>query len=88
MAFWIGLAFAIILNIDSVGIANFLWQEPSIRQALAARATTFQPPEQTTENNPAMAIQEFRDQFDGLQIPFGWIFREVDLTPDNQTPKS
>ena len=84
VAFLIGLAFAIILNIDSVAVANFLWREPSVRQALAARASTFQPPEQTEENNPAMAIQEFRDQFDGLQIPFGWTFEEVNLSQTNE----
>jgi hypothetical protein len=84
VAFLIGLAFAIILNIDSVAIANFLWREPSVRQALAARASTFQPPEQTSESNPAMAIQEFRAQFDGLQIPFGWIFEEVNLSQTDE----
>jgi hypothetical protein len=88
VAFLIGLILAIVLNIDSIAVANFLWREPSVRQALAARATAFQPPEQTSESNPALAIQEFRDQFDGLQIPFGWTFQEVDLTPKNPEDKS
>ena len=85
MAFWIGLSLAIILNVDSIAVANFLWREPSVRQALAARAATFQPPEQTIPNNPATAIQEFRDQFDGLQIPFGWTFAEVNLSQTDET---
>ena len=85
VAFLIGLVFAIILNIDSIAMANYLWREPSVRQALAARASTFQPPELTSESNPAMAIQEFRDQFDGLQIPFGWTFEEVDLSQTDQS---
>ena len=85
VAFWIGLAFAIILNIDSIAIANYLWREPSVRQALAARSATFQPPKQTSESNPAMAIQEFRDQFDGLQIPFGWTFKSIDLSQTDET---
>ena len=84
VAFLIGLALAILLNVDSIAVANYLWREPSVRQALANRASSFQPPEQIDENNPAIAIQEFRDQFDGLQIPFGWTFEEVDLTPQAQ----
>lgn len=84
VSFLIGLVFALILNLDSIAMANYLWREPSVRQALAARATTFQLPEETNESNPAMAIQEFRDQFDGLQIPFGWTFEEVNLTPEGQ----
>lgn len=84
MAFFIGLGLAMALNVDSIAVANFLWREPSVRQALANRAASFQPPETTDANNPALAIQEFRDQFDGLQIPFGWTFEEVDLTPEDQ----
>jgi hypothetical protein len=31
-----------------------------------------------------MAIQEFRGQFDGLQIPFGWTFKEVNLSQTDE----
>jgi len=41
LAFLIGLVLASILNVDSILLAQHLWKEPTIRQALAANATEF-----------------------------------------------
>ena len=41
LAFIIGLVLASILHVDSILLAQHLWKEPTIRQALAANATEF-----------------------------------------------
>ena len=43
LAFIIGLVLASILHVDSILLAQHLWKEPTIRQALAANATEFAP---------------------------------------------
>ena len=41
LAFIIGLVLASILHVDSILLAQHLWKDPTIRQALAANATEF-----------------------------------------------
>ena len=72
MALLIGLALALILNVDSIDLTLYLWREPSVRQALAENAAMFELPEQEVEANPAEALQNFRNQFVGLSLPVGW----------------
>lgn len=62
----IGIALAILLNIDSVNIANTLWRDPAIRQALVAQASTSQPDEGTP------TVGEIPDYFAALTLPIGW----------------
>jgi hypothetical protein len=38
MAFWIGLAIAVFINIDTINIAQKLWQEPTARAVIVAQA--------------------------------------------------
>ena len=97
LAFVIGLVLASILHVDSILLAQHLWKEPTIRQALAANATDF------AENNPELpivkaedtkapgdteepappedAIEFFEDQFEGLDVPLGWTFEPVEIQP-------
>jgi hypothetical protein len=72
MALLIGLAVALILNVDSIDLTLYLWREPSVRQALAENAAMFELPEGDVQNNPAEALQNFRNQFVGLSLPIGW----------------
>ena len=77
MALMIGLVIAAILNVDSVDLTLFLWREPTIRQALADNASTFELTQQDLEANPEQALQNFRNQFAGLSLPIGWGFTRV-----------
>ena len=92
LAFLIGLVLAIIMNVDSIVLAEHLWKEPAVRQALAANATEFAnenttlpvvKPEgdQGTQElaTPRDAIEFFEYQFEGLSIPLGWTFEPVEL---------
>jgi len=72
MALLIGLAVALILNVDSIDLTLYLWREPSVRQALAENAAMFELSQQDIAENPAEALQEFRNQFVGLSLPLGW----------------
>jgi len=89
LAFLIGLILATILNVDTIALAEHLWKDPSIRQALAANATEF-----TKENTkvpvveaedgegpatPGDAIKFFEAQFVGLDVPLGWTFESAIL---------
>jgi len=38
LAFWIGLAIAVFMNIDTINIAQKLWQEPTARAVIVAQA--------------------------------------------------
>jgi uncharacterized Rmd1/YagE family protein len=84
LAFLIGLVLAAILNVDSIILAEHLWKEPSVRQALVANATKFTEdnetlPESLGGNNPQDAVNFFNEQLAGLNIPLGWTFENINL---------
>ena len=72
MALVIGLVIALFLNVDSIDLTLYLWREPTVRQALAESAARFELPQDQSGANPEEALQEFRDQFEGLTLPIGW----------------
>lgn len=75
MALWIGIIIAFALNVDSINLTLYLWREPSVRQVLAANAENFQLPQQHLAADPEQAMQAFRNQFVGLNLPIGWVVR-------------
>jgi hypothetical protein len=68
-----GLVVAIVLNVDSIGLARTLWNDPMIRGALVKAAEQYQPDEATP---PAAAatdkMKEARCILDSLPLPIGW----------------
>ncbi len=72
MALIIGFIVALVLNVDSINLTLYLWRDPSVRQILAAQASKFELPQQDFQNDPKQAMQNFRDQFVGLDLPIGW----------------
>ena len=72
VALIIGLVLATLLNVDSIDLTLYLWREPSVRQALAAKASSFELSQQDLQANPDEALQNFRNQFVGLSLPIGW----------------
>jgi|SRR5690349_9914712 len=80
MALIIGFVIALIVNVDSITLTLYLWREPSVRDILAAKATEFQLdlPNQSLpgQTSPYNAIQDFRDQFSGLNLPIGWTLKD------------
>ena len=84
LAFVIGLVLAAFLNVDSIILAEHLWKEPTLRQALVANATQFTVdnpnlPEDLGGSSPQDAITYFNTQFSGLEVPLGWKFKNTKL---------
>ena len=62
---WIvGFAFAVLLDVDSIRIANALWQDPTLRQVVADQA----------RNAPSAGVDPkgAADQLSTLGLPLGW----------------
>jgi hypothetical protein len=76
LALLIGFLIALFMNVDSVSLTLYLWQDPSVRQALANQAEVFQIPKNELKDNPQKARQNFRNQFVGLNLPRGWSFKD------------
>lgn len=71
MAFWIGLALAIILNVDTIHIAQKLWQEPTARAVIVAQAQAEAQNEAPSEN---ISFATARN----LNFPIGWTTTALD----------
>jgi hypothetical protein len=71
MALILGLIFSLMLNVDSINLAQYLWREPTVRQIIANQASSFQP-SQTQAVAPSQAVEQFTQQFYGLNLPMGW----------------
>jgi hypothetical protein len=65
MAFWIGLTIAIFINIDTINIAQKLWQEPTARAVLVAQA---QAEAQNEEPGESISFTTAKS----LNFPAGW----------------
>jgi hypothetical protein len=78
LALFIGFGIALLLNIDSINFTLYLWREPSVRQVLATKAEQFDLAVSTDQTNPYEAMQDFREQFTGLNLPIGWTFKDQD----------
>lgn len=76
MALIIGFIVALLLNVDSINLTLYLWREPSVRQVLVEQASNFELPQEQFVTDPEQAMQEFRKQFVGLNLPVGWVINE------------
>lgn len=76
MALLIGVMIAFALNADSINLTLYLWRDPSVRQVLVTQTTLFELPQHDFRTNPEQAMEEFRDQFVGLELPIGWVINE------------
>ncbi len=72
----IGVVLAAALNADSLAIANKLWSDPLVREALVAQADQFQLPQEQQSQDPQAAAAAYIGKLQGLSVPLGW-------TPDN-----
>ncbi len=71
-AFLIGLAIAIVLNVDTISVSNQLWREPMLRQAINASAQQLAQSGQTTPPAIADLIQSLQNQYLSVSLPIGW----------------
>jgi len=71
LAFWIGLSVAVIINVDTIHIAQKLWQEPTARAVIVAQAQSAAQ-SQTPPENISFATAK------SLNFPVGWTTTELD----------
>lgn len=87
LAFLLGLVLATILNVDSIGLAQHLWKEPAVREALVANAAEFSnentklPTVPIEGNEVGSAVDYFNAQFKDLNLPLGWVYESVPVAP-------
>jgi hypothetical protein len=89
----IALVLAVILNVDTLTIANTLWREPTLRQTIVENAAKLQPPP-TTETttisatqpvSPTVTVNELKKQLEELQLPVGgWEPKPLALQADQR----
>jgi hypothetical protein len=72
MALILGIIFSLMLNVDSITLAQYLWREPTVRQILVDQAAKLQPSQIQSATNPQQTVQQFQQQFYGLNLPMGW----------------
>ena len=86
LAFVIGLVLALVLNVDSIHVANSLWREPTLRQTIIAQAKDYASAQTTTTpastdgsvENPIFTIPQLERQLQVLNFPFGWTTNPVE----------
>ena len=76
LAFWIGLSIAIIMNVDTIHIAQKLWQEPTARAVIVAQAQAEAQSETPPEN---ISFSTARS----LNFPVGWTTTALDTNSCN-----
>ena len=75
--FVIGLVIALLLNIDSIQVSNYLWREPTLRQVIVAQINDHAAEVVETDTSSLNGIIEFLQQeLMGLNFPVGWSFIE------------
>lgn len=68
--FGIGLVLVVLINADTLNVANTLWRDSTIRSAVADQAAAF-----VQEGTPtAEQAQEQLRKLEGLKLPLGWKF--------------
>jgi hypothetical protein len=65
LIFFISLALAIILNIDTLGVANSLYKDTSGREVVAGLA-------QSAAADPGRDVARIKEQLAAMPIPIGW----------------
>jgi hypothetical protein len=83
--FLIGILVALMLNIDSIHMAQTLWQEPALRETISANADLLiaqYPAESGNQPDALTAIEYLQEQYPG--IPLGWNFSPIEVSSPGQ----
>jgi hypothetical protein len=89
LAFVIGILVAILLNADTVLLAQQLWRDPVMRESLVAQAQNFISQQPNTNQAPtAEQLNQYQAEFANMNIPFGWIGTVQPLDASGAVPNS
>ncbi len=70
VAFVIGLVVSIVMNVDTIVLANSMWKDASLRASLVAAATKV--PQPTSGKVEGTSIDEQLKAISSLDLPVGW----------------
>jgi hypothetical protein len=68
ISFVIGLTVALVLNVDTVSVANSLWRNPTLRDAVSQAAADYA----IKHDSAQVPVDDVRRQLDVLGLPIGW----------------
>ena len=86
LAFFIGIAVALVLNGDTVLLAQQLWRDPGLRLSLVAQAQTLVNNQPNVSQPTLEELTQLQSQFNGLNIPFGWVGTPIALDASGKIP--
>lgn len=69
--FVIGLFAAVVLNLDTVTVAQRVSRDKALRSAVVAEAQAIQ--KQPTTSSGAGTVRQYEDQLDAIGLPIGWV---------------
>lgn len=72
----IGIAIAVIFNVDTAALTNTLWRDSVTKQAIAAQASQLREPGSDAPVSTD-AVIAYIDQSQGLSLPIGWSSRTI-----------
>lgn len=68
----------LLFNINSLAIAQTLWESPTIRDSIVERASTAPAPTETGATEQQTPVEIYDEQLEALNIPVGWTKKELD----------
>lgn len=80
LALVMGLFLAVLSNTDSIALANQLWKEPRMRDALAQQAqmVVLQNPAGVESLTPETLLNDWQTQIELTSLPVGWVGAPID----------
>lgn len=83
-----GIALAVIFNVDTFQLINYLWRDPIVRQALATQAELFiHDNEQGMQATDAAQLYQLQLEFNQLNLPIGWVGTPLPATASGGVPQ-
>lgn len=86
MAAIIGITVAIFLNGDTILLAQQLWRDPGLRLSLVAQARELIEQQPDVSQPTLEQVTQLQAQFNGLNVPFGWVGTPIDLDVNGRVP--
>ncbi|UCF90382.1 MAG: hypothetical protein JSW39_19070 [Desulfobacterales bacterium] len=76
------------LNVDTISIANSLFKDAALRDAIVAAARQALPEREIAAKTGAARVSEIRGELERLHLPIGWIKASDDTDDPREVPSS
>jgi hypothetical protein len=72
VALVLALVIAVVLNVDTLYVANAFWKEPALRQAAVDYAAAHASDTTFVDSMSGVGFEELKTEMAALQLPIGW----------------